>query len=139
MRHPSSRYTRALIVACGASLSVLLGCAALHETPRDNAAEITGKVLVRFPLSVATIGISERVIDQAYHNAYGGGQSGGGGGCDAACVAVLSGALSRPTAPTYPVYQPTYSPVYVPPVQPVVQPRSCTSYPVGNSVQTYCW
>ena len=134
MRHPSLSYTRALIVALGASLSLLAGCAALHETPSDNAAEITGKVLVRIPLMLGTFFVSEAIIDQAYHNAYGGRQS-GGGGCDAACVAAL-GAMWR-TTPTYQPTVPVYQPVYVPPVQSV--PRSCTSSVIGNQVYTNCY
>jgi hypothetical protein len=123
MRHPSLSYTRALILALGASLSVLGGCASLALRSYDNAGVTAAKVLARIPLGIATLGVSELAIEEAIRPSQ---------GCNAACLAILLGAgMSRPA----PVYAPTY-PVYVPTVQ---QPRNCTSYPVGNTIQTNCW
>ena len=50
----------------------LTGCASLAVKPTDNAAWITGKVVVRTRLARVTIAISEAVIEQARRNEQGG-------------------------------------------------------------------
>lgn len=123
MRHPSLFLRLASIVALGASLSVLSGCASLALRSYDNAGVTAAKVLTRIPLGVITLGVSELAIEEAVH----GPLRCDNDACRAAILGILGARMGQP-APTYPVYVPT-----------VQQPKSCTTYPVGNTIVTNCY
>ena len=111
------------IAVIAAMMWTLSGCASLALRSYDNAGVTAAKVLTRIPLGVITLGVSELAIEEAVH----GPLRCDNDACRAAILGILGARMGQP-APAYPVYVPT-----------VQQPKSCTTYPVGNTIVTNCY